>query len=195
MLLSFQVKLFGGYVRYFFDLPPAGDEVLARMVLTTLDSAVFRAKTSPSGPVHINCPFREPLAGLPEAWNTDCLKGLDRWIFSSSPFTTYMNCANHTGTGSIMEVLHEVKSAKRGLLVVGGLHTAEETWAVVMLASHLGWPVFPDVLSGLRVGHVFNAGKTKDLPSNVIQHIDQILLSKPVADAIEPDVILQVRAY
>jgi 2-succinyl-5-enolpyruvyl-6-hydroxy-3-cyclohexene-1-carboxylate synthase len=64
-----------------------------------------------------------------------------------------------------------------------------------MLASHLGWPVFPDVLSGLRLGHVFKSGKTKDMPSNIIQHIDQILLSKSVADAIEPDVILQVHVY
>ncbi|KAG0608149.1 hypothetical protein M758_8G082600 [Ceratodon purpureus] len=187
-----QVKHFGGYVRYFFDLPPADDKVLARMVLTTLDSAVFRAKTAPSGPVHINCPFREPLAGLPEEWNTDCLKGLDRWISSSSPFTNYMNGVDHTGIGNIMEIIREVKGAKKGLLVVGGLHTAEETWAVIMLASHLGWPVFPDVLSGLRLGPVFNAGKTKDVPSNIIQHIDQILLSKSVADAIEPDVILQI---
>lgn len=165
------------------------------MVLTTLDSAVYRAKSVPSGPVHINCPFREPLAGLTEAWNTDCLKGLDRWIFSSSPFTTYMNGAQHTGIENIMQVVHAVKGAERGLLVVGGLHTAEETWTVVMLASHLGWPVFPDVLSGLRIGHVFNAGRTKDQPSNIIQHIDQILLSKSVADAIEPDVILQVHVY
>jgi hypothetical protein len=51
------------------------------------------------------------------------------------------------------------------------------------------------VLSGLRLGHVFKSGKTKDMPSNIIQHIDQILLSKSVADAIEPDVILQVHVY
>lgn len=189
----FQVKHFGGYVRYFFDLPPADDKVLARMVLTTLDSAVYRAKSVPSGPVHINCPFREPLASLTEAWNPDCLKGLDRWIFSSSPFTTYMNCV--PGIGNIMEVVHELKGAEKGLLVVGGLHSAEETWAVVMLASHLGWPVFPDVLSGLRIGNVFDSGKTKDLPSNIIKHIDQILLSESVASAIKPDVILQVLVY
>lgn len=186
------MKLFGGYVRYFFDLPPADDKVPARMVLTTLDSAVYRAKAVPSGPVHINVEFRDPLAGFPEAWNTDCLNGLDRWIYSSSPFTTYMNGGHRTGIGNIMDVIHELKGAERGLLVVGGLHTAEETWAVVMLASHLGWPVFPDVLSGLRIGDVFT---TNDLPSNIIQHIDQILLSKSVADAIQPDVILQVHAH
>lgn len=88
-----------------------------------------------------------------------------------------------TEVENIMEI---VKQAKRGLLVVGRLHTAEETWAAVMLASHLGWPVFPDVLSGLRIGDVFIN------TSNVIQHVDQILLSKPVADSIQPDVILQV---
>nr|XP_024385455.1 protein PHYLLO, chloroplastic-like isoform X2 [Physcomitrium patens] len=187
-----QVNHFGGFVRYFFDLPPADDKIPARMVLTTLDSAVFRAKTVPSGPVHINCPFREPLAGLTDPWSTACLKGLDRWILSSSPFTTYMNSVNQTGTRDILEIVHEMKGAKRGLLVVGGLHTAEETWAVAMLASHLGWPVFPDVLSGLRIGHVFHSGKANKLSLNIIQHIDQILLKKSVADVIEPDVILQI---
>ena len=94
--------------------------------------------------------------------------------------------------GSLVEVVKILKEAERGLLVVGGLHTGEETWAVALLASYIGWPIVPDVLSGLRIGNAFTFGQNKDLQLNVIHHFDQILLSKSVADAISPDVILQV---
>lgn len=183
-------------MRYHFDLPPADDKVPARMVLTTLDTAIFRAKTSPFGPVHINCPFREPLAGFIEPWNPLCLEGLQRWVSRSSPFTKHVSVnidRKYGDFGSLVEVLKILMEAERGLIVVGGLHTGEETWAVALLASYIGWPIVPDVLSGLRIGNAFVFGQNKDLQLNIIHHFDQILLSKSVADAISPDVILQVQ--
>lgn len=178
-------------MRYHFDLPPADDKIPARMVLTTLDTAVFQSKTSPSGPVHINCAFREPLAGLVEPWDSACLKGLDRWVFNPSPFTTHFEGNSSSGNlSNIIEIVAELKEAKRGLIVVGGLHSGEETWAVSMLASHMGWPVIPDVLSGLRIGDTFTTGRNEE--QLVIHHFDQILLSQAVRDAIQTDVILQV---
>ncbi|XP_026381048.1 protein PHYLLO, chloroplastic-like isoform X2 [Papaver somniferum] len=74
-----QVNHFGSFVRYFFNLPPPTDDIPARMVLTTLDSAVHWATHAPYGPVHINCAFREPLENTPKQWRLSCLQGLDLW--------------------------------------------------------------------------------------------------------------------
>nr|XP_043612418.1 protein PHYLLO, chloroplastic-like [Erigeron canadensis] len=75
-----QVNHFGSFVRHFFSLTVPTDIISARMVLTTFDSAVYHATSSPCVPVHINCPFREPLESTPKEWRQSCLKGLEIFI-------------------------------------------------------------------------------------------------------------------
>jgi hypothetical protein len=59
----------------------------------------------------------------------------------------------------------------------------------------LGFPVVPDVLSGLRsLGNVFSMGNSDDRLT-ILQNFDQLLLSRTAAEAIAPDVILQVRPW
>lgn len=169
------------------------------MVLTTVDAAVNRAMIAPAGPVHINCVFREPLAGAPAPWSTSCLKGLKRWSTTSTPYTQYIDSkprllggVHPTFVADLEGVAKLIGSAREGLLVVGGLSAAEETWAVALLAQHLGWPVVPDVISGLRIGEALCTEGTGERKVNVIHNFDQILLSKDVARSSKPDVVLQV---
>lgn len=169
------------------------------MVLTTIDAAVNRAMIAPSGPVHINCAFREPLAGNPSLWSTACLKGLERWSTTSTPYTEYIDSKPRvlgglppTFVAGLEGVAKLIGGAKEGLLVVGGLSAAEETWAVALLAQHLGWPVVPDVISGLRIGEVLCTEGAGERKVNIIHNFDQILLSKEVAGSLKPDVVLQV---
>ena len=63
------------------------------VVLTTVDQAVFRATSDPPGPVHLNCPFREPLE--PEPLPEPLVAGpvAARWRTGSEPFTTYRSPA------------------------------------------------------------------------------------------------------
>ncbi|KAL3698745.1 hypothetical protein R1sor_012821 [Riccia sorocarpa] len=194
-----QSKHFGGFVRYHANLPVADDKVPARMVLTTVDSALNKAMSAPSGPVHINCGFREPLAGTPQPWNTACLKGLDRWIITSAPYTRYIDCkpkllggVHPTYVADLEGVAELLESATQGMIIVGGLSAAEETWAVALLAQHLGWPVVPDILSGLRIGKVLCSSQVGERKVNIIHNFDQVLLSNSVAQSLKPDVVLQI---
>ncbi|CAL5421444.1 unnamed protein product [Camellia sinensis] len=50
-----QVNHFGLFVRFFYGLPASTDSILARMVLATLDSAVYWATSSPYGPYSYAC--------------------------------------------------------------------------------------------------------------------------------------------
>lgn len=191
-----QVNHFGNFVRYFFNLPPPGDQIYARMVLTTVDSAAYNATQAPQGPVHINCAFREPLDHSSQNWSFDCLRGLDRWFRNDEPYTRYLGMKMVSAFGnyssSVVEVLDIIKKAKQGLLLVGAIHTEDDMWAVALLARHLSWPVAADILSGLRMRKVLNSFPGLAKRILFIDHIDQILLSDSVKSWLNPDVILQI---
>ena len=195
-IFIFQVNHFGTFVRYFFNLPPPSDQIHARMVLTTLDSAAYYAMQAPQGPVHINCAFREPLDYTNRDWNLDCLRGLDKWFTNSEPYTRYLTMKMVSAFGnyscSVMEILQIIEKAEQGLLLVGALHTDDDMWAVALLAKHLSWPIATDILSGLRLRKVVNLFPQFDKSILFIDHIDQILLSDSAKNWISPDVIVQV---
>ncbi|KAL6634634.1 hypothetical protein ACP70R_027305 [Stipagrostis hirtigluma subsp. patula] len=191
-----QVNHFGSFVRHFFNLPPPGDQMYARMVLTTLDSAAYYAMQEPQGPVHINCAFREPLDDRNQDWNADCLRGLDRWFTESGPYTRYLRMKTVSALDnyccSVLEVLETIQKAEQGLLFVGDIHTEDDMWAVILLARHLSWPVAADILSGLRLRKVANSFPGLDKNIAFIDHIDQILLSDSAKSWIRPDVVIQI---
>lgn len=167
------------------------------MVLTTLDSAVHWATSTPSGPVHINCAFREPLDGGPKKWMSTCLKGIDKWICSIEPFTKYIRqqdsytCKSSTDR-QIAEVLKLIQGANKGLLLVGAIHTEDEMWAVILLAKHLMWPVVVDILSGLRLRKLLATLPKSEEDILFLDHLDHALLSESVKGWLQFDVIVQV---
>jgi len=183
-------------VRFFFNLPPPTDQIPARMVLTTIDSAAYRATQVPFGPVHINCPFRDPLEDNPEEWTSMCLSGLDLWMSKTEPFTKYIRLYNLTAQYEdgyeVTEVLQIIQNAKKGLLLIGALHTEDEIWAALHLTKHLFWPVVADVLSGLRMRRVLSSFPEIDDRFLFIDHLDHALLSDSVKNWAQPDVVVQV---
>ncbi|KAH9707759.1 protein PHYLLO [Citrus sinensis] len=192
-----QVNHFGSFVRFFFSLPAPTDQIPARMILTTLDAAVHWATSSPYGPVHINCPFREPLDNSPKHWMSSCLKGLDIWTSSIEPFTKYIQvqhshaCKSYT-YGQMAEVLELVQGVNKGLLLVGAVHNEDEIWAVLHLARHIRWPVVADILSGLRLRKLLASFLETEQNILFLDHLDHALLSESVKDWIQFDVIIQV---
>ncbi|KAL4586503.1 hypothetical protein LXL04_011139 [Taraxacum kok-saghyz] len=187
-----QVNIFGTFVRHFLNLPVPTDDISARMVLTTFDSAVHHATSSSYGPVHINCPFREPLENTPKEWSRSCLKGLEFWASSGKPFTSYFQPRISFTHGDVADVLGIIKEAKRGILVIGAMFKEDDIWAALLLASHLQWPVFADILSGLRLRKYKNSISKINERILFVDHLDHMLLSADVKQWINPDVILQI---
>lgn len=53
-----QIKIFQDYVRWQIEIPCT--DLSDAALKSTIAQAVYRAKRSPAGPVHLNCQFREP---------------------------------------------------------------------------------------------------------------------------------------
>ncbi len=141
-----QIGLYGTHVRWSADLP-VPTEVDTDHARFTAHRAVTAALGSPSGPVHLNVPLREPLEP-PSSWRHP---GDGGGAGDDQPQ------ARPTGPGAdpteVSELAHLVLSQPRGLLAVGpsDLGTADAV-AVKRLAALAGWPLIADAASGLRTG-------------------------------------------
>lgn len=171
-----QPGMFGEYVRFHFDLPCPSMEINPRFLLTTIDQAVARAMGHPPGPVHINCPFREPL--LPMA--TQVNRGYDQedikfWKQADEPLTHYIPAQRDIDSKASLEIAARIRKISKGLVVVGKLSTDIERQAVLDLAQHLGWPIFADITSGLRMGYQEKI---------IINYFDHILASPKIREHI-----------
>ena len=145
-----QDHIFGRTVRWFVDLPAPSDDIDPAMVLTTVDHAVLQAKT---GPVHINCMFREPLAPIEEPYSPMVSERFSAWERSKTPFTTY--CEPSAVNQSAVDMLHQLFSAsERPMVVLGrmGGKNDEVSEAVHQICRQYGAVSVVDVGSSHRLG-------------------------------------------
>ncbi|HUF10596.1 MAG TPA: 2-succinyl-5-enolpyruvyl-6-hydroxy-3-cyclohexene-1-carboxylic-acid synthase [Rhodothermales bacterium] len=174
-----QIRLFGTYPRWFFDFPCPSVEIDSSFVLTTVDQAVHRATGSPAGPIHLNCPYREPLAPSKVAGKLPEIP--DRWVRTRSPYTAYRIGAGDPDAAAISQLLDQVRAVRRGIIIVGELPTLEDARAVTTLASEFGWPVVADVTSQMRLG---------DAPPHVVRRPHFVCAAN--AGAAEPELVLRL---
>ena len=177
-----QPNIFGGYVRWSFDLPAPDLTIDPAMVLTTVDQAVYRARRSPRGPVHLNLMFREPFLPDPEEPTEDVFLPA-RWRESLEPFTRYAAAEPTPDAGEIGRLREKLRGVERGLVVAGRLRSREQGAAALRLSEALGWPILPDVSSQMRLG---------TSSANLVAYHDALLADKAFADAHAPEAVLHV---
>jgi 2-succinyl-5-enolpyruvyl-6-hydroxy-3-cyclohexene-1-carboxylate synthase len=176
-----QNKMFGDYVRWSFDLPSPNEEISPEVVLTTIDHLVHQALSDPRGPVHLNCHFRKPLAPEKRKISTGYLKMLNRWQSERRPYTVYCRSESKISTADINAVIQQISKTKKGLIVAGRMKSLEDHRAVSKLAEHLNWPLFADILSGIRLG----SGQKQ-----MVTNFDLLLLAGKLHPQIKPDMVI-----
>jgi len=179
-----QLNLYGHHTRWHFDVPCPDKNVPPESILTMIDQAVHRAHSSPAGPVHLNCMFREPL--LPDPHTDIALSdtpALATWRDRQRPLTTYEQRQAVLSDDQLKRVSDIINSAASGLLVVGRLSNDTERTAVERFARRLGWPVLPDISSGLRLGADAD---------NIIPYYDLLLQSVDAWKIARPAVALHL---
>lgn len=177
-----QLNFFGKQVKWFVEMaiPEESPEIL-RYVRTVAARAVSTSLKGPSGPVHLNFPFREPLVPIIEdeqIWES----GLDhRTQFVKAAESKLMMKEDE------LELLaSRLVQVKRGLIVCGPLDRPGFAKEVVALGEKLSFPVIADPLSQLRSGT-----HNKNL---VIDSYDAFLRDEYISRELVPEVVIRFGA-
>jgi 2-succinyl-5-enolpyruvyl-6-hydroxy-3-cyclohexene-1-carboxylate synthase len=176
-----QVNLYGNYPTWQFDLPCPTVEINPTVVLTTIDLAVAKSRSTPGGVVHLNWMFREPFGSTDVP--IEIPTSLARWKENRSPYTHYANKLTIPTPAEIESLIQIIQSTAKGILVVGQLKSKLEINAAVELATRLNWAVFADIQSGLRLH--------QDFP-NLIHYFDRLLLTDRSRELAQLDTIVQL---
>ncbi len=161
-----QVKIFGSYVRYFFDLPPG-------FVSGQVREAVMRSLHPLPGPVQLNCQFREPFVSEGSPAGLSSIALFTPPNLSPSQLTSFNNLLKH---------------AERGLVVVGAMKTRADQQAALQIIERLGWRAITDVTSGLRfLNHpqLDHSREFSNLQADGVLQLGGRLILKPLLQWLE----------
>lgn len=178
-----QVGLYAEYPRWQHDLLMPSRSVDPLNVLEAVDTMMGIVSGAHPGPVHLNCPFPEPLIGSPEdSKSQEWPPSVADWAASGKPLSAVGTSARPEADSAIAQLATSFSHATRGILVVGRLHSHKDRLAIKALIERSNWPALVDSTSGLRaVRH-----------NQVINHFDLALLSESFAESMRPDVVLHV---
>jgi 2-succinyl-5-enolpyruvyl-6-hydroxy-3-cyclohexene-1-carboxylate synthase len=182
-----QVKLFGGAVKWFFEVgtheleageASAGDAAKARLrwMRTLACRAYWRALEGQPGVVHLNFPLREPLMrNEDEPLPHDGTGRPDgRPLVTCTP-------ARAAAPEDARSLAGPVAATRRGVVVAGryerNIALGE---AASAFCSAAGWPLLADPLSGARRGEA------------AVAHYDALLRHGAFAEGVKPELVLRV---
>ncbi len=176
-----QLELYGSYPLHFADLPVPIDGRTATVWAVRGAEAARVAAGFPSGPVHLNLPFREPLIPDPS--------GLERIVADfgrqTQPKSDRRPVVQDRGEQPWDEIAARLAGCPRGLIVCGPQNTHDDLGvAVSALATRLGIPILADVASQVRFGPHCNQG--------IISHFDLCLRERGFGDSVRPDLVLRL---
>ena len=171
-----QRKIYGDYPVWEHELSLPGADRL-RYLRQTLRHGVRRSLTPLPGPVHLNVPFRDPLAPV---------KSEEPFLPKKFDVDTFLADVRPTQVSGTLALFDALEPQERGLIVAGYTQVDNPpayAEAVLGMARQLGWPVLADVLSPLRS----YAPKGSPLVCNY----HALLRDRQWADKHRPDFVLQ----
>lgn len=176
-----QLRLFGPYVRAFFDVaPPTMEEPAVRHLRTLAGRAVAAARGVPAGPVHVNFPLDKPLEPSDEP--NEALSGAGR--SAGAPFV-HVDSGRLSVSSEALEALVAALDTPRGLIVAGpSADPARSGAAAIRLAAATSFPILADPLSGARYAPSHGA--------HVVAGYDLFLRDSDVRAALAPSLVLRV---
>ena len=135
-----QTDLYGRYARAYLEPPVPADADDVAAWADTGTRAIEAAMGSIPGPVHVNCPFEEPLAPQGDVLDVPLTPALAR-------------PSREPDRGAATEALRSFFDTYAGRLgaITLGAGSAPGTLSLLSLGGLLGWPILAEPLSGLRL--------------------------------------------
>jgi len=146
-----QIGLYGGATRFFVDLPaPEASAALLRALVSTVSHAAATA-IGERGPVHLNVPFREPLAPVAGPPLPEEVAAFFAERDADAEPRLRVTRGSHPDEAAVESLAALVRGHARGLIVcgpdAGGAGLAE---AAAAFGARAGYPVLADIASGVR---------------------------------------------
>lgn len=157
-----QEGIFGSFVHHTLSLPAPNPEVPIKALISAVSHVLWQL----NGPVHINCPLREPFLGR-----------------SSTLEHTGSHIEFHAPESIEVRAFLPHLERDSGFLVLGRMSPRDAGFAR-LLAQSLGWPVYADVLSQCRLNFeraVYPHGLLDKAPPDHVVHLGGPILSKEVS--------------
>ncbi|HEY9877453.1 MAG TPA: 2-succinyl-5-enolpyruvyl-6-hydroxy-3-cyclohexene-1-carboxylic-acid synthase [Leptolyngbyaceae cyanobacterium] len=199
-----QQKLFGDFPNWYAELAiPMADLGLLRYLRQTLVQAWSQAIAPVAGPVHLNCPFRDPLAPLEDGSVAGLKDVVDESFFAGVPQVVLAGIGREQEGRSLALGAEDLWTRRpaarvytnpcgstisaRGLIIAGPAQPVEvEAYcrAIAKLSHQLNWPVLAEGLSPLR--------NYAGLNPNLVTTYDAILRQPDLADKLAPEQVFQL---
>src|SRR6478672_1299476 len=183
-----QIKTFGSSVRWFCEVGTheADDSGLLHYRSTACRAlAAARGEARP-GPVHLNLPWREPLAPLPVEGAVTATDPLALEGREGRPLTAVTHIDLEPSTFLLDEVAGHIGNAISGVIVAGRQLDPELREPLAHLARVSGFPILAEPTSQLRCGPHDR--------SHVVAAYDLLLREEHFARSVVPDLILRFGA-
>jgi 2-succinyl-5-enolpyruvyl-6-hydroxy-3-cyclohexene-1-carboxylate synthase len=178
-----QVGIFGSYPVWETETAvPSTDISQLRSARQTFVDAWQRAQGPLAGPVHLNLPFRDPLAPSVAEAGFRLPKGFDLETFSDVPEPLTL-----VPQIKPLDVVSRVLGAEFGVIVVGPHAPANRSQlaaAIRELAGLTGWPVLVDGAGTLR-GDLADSGV-------LVASYDLILRDAKAQKTLRPDAVIRL---
>jgi 2-succinyl-5-enolpyruvyl-6-hydroxy-3-cyclohexene-1-carboxylate synthase len=179
-----QLKLYGDAVRWFCEVGTheADNEGLLHFRSVACRAYASAAGDPRPGPVHLNVPWREPLAPVPvegqvSAADPLALEGRG----DEAPLVAVTAGSPRADQGLLDELADRVESTTRGLILVGRQPDPGLAGPVAEVAAAAGFPILAEPTSQLRRGPHDR--------SLVVTAYDAIVRDRP--PALEPELVLR----
>jgi 2-succinyl-5-enolpyruvyl-6-hydroxy-3-cyclohexene-1-carboxylate synthase len=182
-----QLRLFGSHVRLFVEAPAPGPGLALEAYARALaDRAVATALAAPSGPVHLNLPFREPLEpaqDMPSPFGGSAQEG---GLRDPGAYLATVRGRLAPAPSLVSRLAAQLAAEQRGVLVAGPTDRDPElATAAVRLARALGWPLLAEPISQLRSGRHGEGAA-------IVAHYDAFLRDDTFARAHVPGTVLRL---
>ncbi|MGB7415839.1 MAG: 2-succinyl-5-enolpyruvyl-6-hydroxy-3-cyclohexene-1-carboxylic-acid synthase, partial [Thermosynechococcaceae cyanobacterium] len=179
-----QLQLFAHYPTWQAELSlPSAESDRLNYLRQTVVYAWERSQIPTPGPIHLNVPFRDPLAPIPDA-EIEAMAS----TFNIEHFFAAVQPLQTTAQIKISEHIWEQwRQCQRGLIIAGPAspQNAEAYCGVIAtLSQHLHWPVLAEGLSPLR--------NFASLNPYLISSYDQLLRHSNVAEQLPPDGVIRI---
>jgi 2-succinyl-5-enolpyruvyl-6-hydroxy-3-cyclohexene-1-carboxylate synthase len=180
-----QIKLYGSSVRWFCEVGTheADDEGLLHYRSVACRAlAVSRGEPRP-GPVHLNLPWREPLAPVPVEGAVTATDPLALEGREGRPLTAVTTIDLEPSAFLLDEMAGHIADAISGLIVAGRQLDPELREPLAHLARASGFPILAEPTSQLRCGPHDR--------SYVVSAYDLLLRDRHFARSVVPDLVLR----